>query len=76
MALTYLKADLMQAYSRVGRSDAELRMLQSSPILRGHVILWWSLISLVVFFGYLLWIKRYFKSPVEPQPEALPIQAV
>ena len=76
MALTYIKADLIQAYSRMGSSDAELRMLQSSPILRGHVVLWWSLISLVVFFGYLLWIKRYFKTPPEPQSEPLPGRAV
>ncbi len=72
MGLTYVKADLMQAYSQMGRSDAELRMLQSSPILRGHIVLWWSLLSLVVFFGYLLWIKRYFKPPAEPVSEPLP----
>jgi hypothetical protein len=76
MALTYVKADLMQAYSRMGRSDTELRMLQSSPILRGHVVLWWSLISLVVFFLYLLWIKRYFKTPAEPRSEPATVQAV
>jgi hypothetical protein len=67
MALTYFKADLMSAYSRMGRSDAELKMLQSSPIFRSHVILWWSLISLVIFFGYLMWVKRYF-NPARPTP--------
>lgn len=63
MAFTYGRADLMEAYSRLGWSDAQIKMLSSSPILRSHVILWWSLISLLVFFGYMLWLKRYFKAP-------------
>jgi hypothetical protein len=63
MILTYLKADLMEAYARMGRSEAELRVLESSPLLRGHVALWWSLVSVVAFFGYVVWLKRYFKSP-------------
>jgi hypothetical protein len=70
MSLTYVKADLVQAYSQMGRSDAELRMLESSPLLRGHVFLWWSLLSLLIFLGYLIWIKRYFDAPVV-QPDAL-----
>lgn len=71
MILTYLKADVMEAFGRMGRSDAELRMLEASPLLRGHVVLWWSLVSVVAFFGYVLWLKRYFKSP-SPQAEITP----
>lgn len=69
MVLTYARADLMQAYSKVGFSDAQLQMLNSNPMLRSHVFLWWGLISLLLFFGYLFWLKRYFKTmeftPVE-----------
>lgn len=76
MALTYPKADLLQAYSRMGWSDAQLQMLQGNPIFRGHVILWWSLLSLVIFLGYLLWVKRYFKAPpASLGAETLPVQA-
>ncbi|MGO9083860.1 MAG: PT domain-containing protein [Candidatus Sulfotelmatobacter sp.] len=76
MAYTYARGDLMQAYSKMGLSDAQLQMMQSSPLLRSHVILWWSLVSLVIFFGYLLWVKRYFKIPPAPsQVEAVPVQA-
>jgi len=75
MGYTYARADLMQAYSKMGLSDAQLQMMQSSPLLRSHVILWWSLVSLVIFFGYLLWVKRYFKIPPAPsQAEAVPLQ--
>jgi hypothetical protein len=76
MALTFAKADMMQAYSKMGMSDAQLQMLQSSPFVRSHVILWWSLVSLVIFFGYLIWLKRYFRTPAVPSPvESLSAQA-
>jgi hypothetical protein len=76
MAYTYARADLMQAYSKMGWSDAQLQMLQSSPLFRSHVILWWSLLSLVIFFGYLLWLKRYFKTPTAPSgARAVPAEA-
>lgn len=74
MAITYARADMMQAYSKMGMSDAQLQMLNSSPMLRGHVLLWWSLLSMVFFFGYLLWLKKYFKTPSSTPAAALPAQ--
>jgi hypothetical protein len=76
MALTYARADLMQAYAKMGWSDAQMQMLNSSPFFRGHVILWWSLISAVLFFGYTLWLKRYFGATIAPphQEEVMPVQ--
>jgi len=73
--LTFTKADMMQAYSKMGMSDAQLQMLNSNPMFRGHLLLWWSLISTLLFFGYLLWLKRYFKPPATAPAEALPAQA-
>ncbi|HUA15408.1 MAG TPA: hypothetical protein VMG31_08925 [Verrucomicrobiae bacterium] len=73
MTLTFLRADIFEAYSRAGFSDTQLRMLSTNPMFRGHVMLWWSLFSMVLFFGYLLWIRRYFNTA--PQPAAVPIQA-
>ena len=55
MAITYARADMMMAYSKMGMSDAQLQMLNSNPMLRGHVLLWWSLLSMVFLFGYLLY---------------------
>jgi hypothetical protein len=72
MALTYARADMMTAYSKLGMSDAQLQMMNSSPMLRGHVLLWWSLLSMVFFFGYLLWLKKYFKRPSSAPSAALP----
>jgi hypothetical protein len=66
MAITYGRADLMQAYSKMGWSDAQVQTINASPLFRSHVILWWSLISMVIFFVYLLWLKRYFKATNPP----------
>jgi hypothetical protein len=75
MVLTYARADMMQAYSKMGMSEQQLRMLNSSPLFRGHVLLWWSLLSMVILYGYLLWLKRYFRVPAtRPQADALPAQ--
>ncbi len=74
MAVTYARADMMQAYSRMGMSDAQLQMLNSNPMFRGHILLWWSLISMLFFFGYLLWLKRYFKPRTPVGTEILPAQ--
>lgn len=73
MALTYARADLMQGYAKLGWSNAQMQVLNASPFFRSHVILWWSLISAVLFFGYLLWLRRYFKPLHTLQPEAMPI---
>ena len=62
MAITFMRADMMQAYSKMGMSDQQLRMLNSSPLMRSHVFLWWGLLSTIALYGYILWLKRYFKA--------------
>jgi len=76
VVLTFARADMMQAYSKMGMSDAQLQMLNSNPMFRGHVLLWWGLISMLLFFGYLLWLKRYFKPPAPTQREVVSAPAV
>ncbi len=75
MALTYARADLMEAYAKLGWSDAQIQVLNASPFFRSHVILWWSLISAVLFFGYLLWLRRYFRASNTLGQHAVPVQA-
>ena len=75
MALTFARADMMQAYSKIGMSDAQLKVLSSNPMFRGHVFLWWGLTSMVLLFGYLLWLKRYFKTPASAPADTLPAHA-
>ena len=76
MVLTYARADILRAYARIGFSDAQLRIMNANPMIRSHVILWWSLFSVVILFGYLIWIKRYFHDRAQPlSPDPLPVSA-
>jgi hypothetical protein len=73
MFVTYGWADLMQAYSKMGWSDSQLQVLNANPVIHSHIILWWSFVVMVGYFGYLLWLKRYFKTAVPPTgSESLP----
>jgi hypothetical protein len=72
MALTFWRADWAEAYAKMGLSDQQLN---SNPFFRNHILLWWSLLFVIIFYGYLIWLKRYFKTQAPPQIEALPAQA-
>ncbi len=72
VVLTYARTDRMQAYVKMGMSDAQVQMLSANPMLRSNAILWWSLISMLLFFGYLLWVKRYFTPPTSTPAVASP----
>lgn len=71
-ALTFGRADLLQAYARMGWSSAQLEVLSANPAMRSHVFLWWGLAFSLLFLGYLIWIKRYFVGPVSPAIGAEP----
>jgi hypothetical protein len=68
VAFSYSRAGLMQAYSKMGWSDEQMNILNSSPLFRSRVVLWWGVILMMLFFGYLLWLKRYFKAPRAATP--------
>jgi hypothetical protein len=74
MAITFTRADMVQAYSKMGMSEQQLQMLNSSPLSGNHVLLWWGLLSSVIIFGYILWLKRYFKQSATAQAEARLVQ--
>jgi hypothetical protein len=59
-ALTFQRADLLQAYSKMGLSGEQLRVMSASPVLRSGVYLYWGLGFSIIFLGFMLWIKRYF----------------
>jgi len=68
-AITYARGDLMQAYSHLGWKQAQIEAMSGSPMLRGRLVLWWSLLYLLVIVGYMVWIRRYFQvAPVGVAP--------
>lgn len=66
--LTFRHADLWQTYSKMGWSDAQVQQISADPAFgKGFVVLWWwSAIFMVLFLGYMVWIKRYFRGSATP----------
>jgi hypothetical protein len=44
--------------------------MEANPMYRSGGFLWFGVAFLVIFLGYLLWIRRYFTAP--PAEEMLP----
>jgi hypothetical protein len=66
---TFARADLFEAYSRLGLSHHAVEVMRSNPMLRSGTMMWWSLVATGIFLGYMVWLKRYFKkSPGSPLP--------
>jgi hypothetical protein len=62
--LTFRHTDLLELYSKMGWSDTQLQQMRDNPALRSFsMMLWWGLVSMLLFLGYLIWIKRYFARP-------------
>ncbi|MGA9980528.1 MAG: hypothetical protein WBQ08_18050 [Candidatus Sulfotelmatobacter sp.] len=58
--LTFRHADLLQLYAKMGWNETQLQHMSANPALRSGMMLWWTLAFMVLFLGYLIWIKRYF----------------
>ena len=59
-AITYARADLFDAYRRLGWSPAQVDMLRNNPAFQAGRFLWISLLFTVLYAGFLIWTKRYF----------------
>ncbi len=65
--ITAVRSNLMDAYVKMGMSSQQLRQLNSSPLTHSKAILFFGLSFTLLFYGYLLWLKKYFKNPEAPQ---------
>jgi hypothetical protein len=59
--LTYARHDVMEMYRLMNFPPAQLEQIQKSGILQGNRLLWLTLLFMLPFFGYLFFIKRYFR---------------
>ena len=71
MAITIFLNDLMSIYVKLGMSSEQLRMMNSSPITHSKALMWFGLSYGLIFFGYLIWLKKYFKNTSVPQAAIL-----
>ena len=61
--ITVTRSSLMDAYVKMGMSSRELQQLNSNPLAHSKAILFFGLSFSLILFGYLLWLKKYFKNP-------------
>lgn len=61
-AITFRRGDILQAYSRLGWSSSRVQMLRQNPLVRSGAVQWWGLGISLAFLGYLIYLKKYFKS--------------
>ncbi|HYL11548.1 MAG TPA: hypothetical protein VEV41_00805 [Terriglobales bacterium] len=64
--LTVRAGNLMQAYSRMGWSQRQLDMIRANPMLRSGFLMGWTIVVLLLYFGFLLWLRRYFRPRPTP----------
>ena len=65
LALTVHRGNLVDAYARMGWSTRQLELMQNTGLYRSGGILWLGMAFLVLFLGYLIWIKRYFSADLQ-----------
>jgi hypothetical protein len=58
--ITYARADMLDAYARLGRPSDELNAMRNNPAIRSGAYLWLGFGVTFLYFGYILWVKRYF----------------
>jgi hypothetical protein len=68
IAFTIGRGNMLEAYARSGWSSQQLQLLQSNPMYRSGGFLWFAIFAMLIFLGYLIWVKRYFVD--EPAPQA------
>ena len=66
VVLTMKSANLLEAYSRMGWSQRQLDTMRANPMFRGGFLMWWTAVFLLFYFGFLLWLKRYFRPAAPP----------
>jgi len=68
--ITFSRHNMMEMYQQMQMPAAQLNLLQHSPLLEGNRMLILMCVSIVVFLGYLLFIRRYIRSQPQLPPAA------
>jgi hypothetical protein len=65
-AITFPRANLLAAYSKLGWSGRQLEMLSRNPALRSGATMWTSLVYMLILLGYMIGIRKYFAGAASP----------
>lgn len=58
--MTFMRIDLLEYYRMTGLPEQQISQLAVSPLVRGHNPVWFSVLSTILFGGYLVYLRRYF----------------
>ncbi|HTY64439.1 MAG TPA: hypothetical protein VMG30_19475 [Acidobacteriota bacterium] len=65
-AITFLKVDFFDVYRELGYPPDQIELLRKYSFFGGAVMVWWIVICYILFLGFLVWIRKYFRSPQPP----------
>jgi len=68
--VTFQRIGLVDFYRQMGLPERQLELMAANPMLHDNTILWISLLSMAVFLGYLLYVRRYFTAAKDPPAAA------
>jgi hypothetical protein len=68
--VTFQRIGLVDFYRQMGLPEGQLEVMAKSPLFLNGSLLWLSLLSMVVFLGYLFYVRRYFPA-VKDRPAAV-----
>lgn len=57
---TFARVGMFEYMRAIGLPEISLRRMDQNPILQGHGIVWYSLANMVIYVGYLVYVRRYF----------------
>ena len=60
-ALTFARIDLFEMYRQMGLPPDQMAQMEKFSFVRDRSAMCWMSLSGVPFFGYLIWVKRYFR---------------
>lgn len=60
--ITFNRVDVMEMYREMGYSQVQLDQIEQFSFINSKTMLWWSLTGVVPLMGYLIFVKRYFRS--------------
>ena len=63
--LTFARIDLMDMYRLMGYPEQQIEQMQKYNFLTGHNLMWLVPLWSLPFFGYLFFVKKYFRQPTQ-----------
>ena len=60
--VTIQRVGLVGMYRSMGLPERQIEIAAKSPLLQGNAFIWLSLVSVAIWYGYLLFTRRFFRA--------------